>query len=300
MATLGDEFIQNVEITKEQMKLQEQIDSLNKKKQQTSFSSSNEEINDINISKEKNNGFDDLDNIILTNKTNNKQKYLVFGFALVLLFLITIIIIKLMQEPNTQNNFDTTNDIEEVVNDNLQTTNKKINKSLDIDKIIQSEDPIKQKDEQEKDKQKTTQDNSSDIFGIAKKPIKQVTKDTTTKIIKKNIPIEKKVIINKKQIIQKNPIKEINLEKKFKSKSIVKPTGYFIQVGAFTKQPDKRLLKTLKNNHLTYILHKMKIKGRLYTKVLVGHYKNIKDAKKDLKMVQKIVHNKYAYVLRLK
>jgi DedD protein len=302
MKVKGDEFIRNLEIEKEKVKLQEQANSLDTKKQKSIFHPTLEE--DENNKKEDV-VFQDLDDIALNN-TPNKQKYIVFGFALILLFLITIIIIKLLQDPKPQNDFTTDNLIEDLDQKTLQQTTKKIDKTLDIDKIIQSEVPIKTKQKENIDK-KQKEHTKGDIFGIEKKPsIKETKPEKETikketikkKIVKKDIKIKRtKPIINK-------PVKQINLDELFKNKKTKKvsnkPQGYYIQVGAFVKAPDKKIINTLKKAKYNFILHKMKIKGRLFTKVLVGSYPTKKLAKKNLKKVRDTIHNNSAYILRFR
>jgi len=82
-----------------------------------------------------------------------------------------------------------------------------------------------------------------------------------------------------------------------KSKNLA---GFYTQVGAFTKEPNKKLLKVLKSSKYKYILHKMTINGKLYTKVLVGPYKTRAKITNELNNIRKITNNKKAYVMELK
>ena len=106
------------------------------------------------------------------------------------------------------------------------------------------------------------------------KEIKKETKSQNIqKPIKKPKPKEAKKTIKtkqKKNIIVKQP----------------KPTGIFIQVGAFTKQPSKSLLKKIKQANYKYIVYKMKVKGTFYNKVLIGPYKSRKEALKVINQVR--------------
>jgi len=296
MEIRGEEFIKNLEIEKEKVRLQEQTDSLDAQKQQTLFKSSNENINpDTN----QDDPFQNLDDIVLENNNNNKQKYIIFGFALILLFLITIITIRLVQEPKTQADFTTEPKIEEVATKQIHETKATIKKSLNIDEIVQAEEDIQtvQVDKPKVEKR----ENTSDIFGIENKVKKIETKKDEVVIIqekqlkKPTITKREKITPKKIDILKQTQIKEINLKEKF-----VNNKGYFIQVGAFTKNINKKLLKTLNRSKYKYIEHKMTINGRVYNKVLVGSYKSSNDAKKDLEDVRKLIHNSKAYVMRLK
>lgn len=304
MEVKGEKFLENIALEKEKAKLKERTEYLDSKKQKAFYNSDSQ----APFKENQKDDFTRLDDIVLETNKNNKQKYIIFGFLLILLFLITIITIKFIQEPKVQNNFTNNNIVEDVQKDIPKITTKKINHSLDIDKIIQSEDTVKEPQETKIEKQKTQTD-TGDIFGMEKEePI--VEDITLDKVEQKTTPQEKPIIVKqqpkqiekRKDTIAKEPIKEIILAKKLSPKKVtnIKPIGYFIQVGAFTKSIDKKLINTLKKNNYTFILHKMTIKGRLYTKVLVGHYKTKKDALKDLSTVRKIVHNPQSYILRLK
>ena len=298
MEIRGEEFIKNLEIEKEKVRLQEQTDSLNAQKQQTLFKSS-EENNNPTRSINQDDNFQNLDDIVLENNDNNKQKYIIFGFALVLLFLITIITIRLVQEPKKQADFTTDNQIEEIAPKEMYEKEDSVNKALDIDKIVQAEEDVKTV---EVSKPKESQrESTGDIFGIENK-IKEekilevapiVEQKETAKIVEKKII--KKPIAKKVDILKPVKIKEVNLKEKFTNNK-----GYYIQVGAFTKEIDKKLTRTLDKSKYTYIKHKMTINGRVYNKVLVGSYKTSNDAKKDLKVVRQLVHNPKAYIMRIK
>jgi DedD protein len=301
MEVKGEKFLENIALEKEKARLKEQSEYLDSQKQKTFYNSTSND-NPFKDEKNSSNDFARLDDIVLDNGKSGKQKYIVFGFALVLLFLITIITIKLIQEPKAQNNFTNNSPLEDIDKDIPKITTKKINHSLDIDKIIQSEDTVKMANTQDLPEKQTPKD-TSDIFGMeAKTPkIEEVKLDQ-----KEQIDIKPKVKkeIKRKNIIDKKPIKEIIVAKKLEIKKVIprvtKPIGYFIQVGAFTKAIDNKLINTLKNNNYPFILHKMTIKGRLYTKVLVGNYKTKKDAMADLSKVRKAIHNPSSYILRLK
>jgi len=303
MEVRGKEFVENMEIVREKQKLEAQANELNKQKQQTVFKSSNTK-NNAHFGDTK---IDDIDDIRLKDKNNNKQKYLIFGFALVLLFLITIVTIRLVSEPAKDNQFNNNDDlIETVQDDSVDSTKKKIDKSLDIDKIIQAEEDIKSatlsnSDTATNDTTKEEEKPQGDIFGIEKKSASEVkpkpkeVQQITTVTPQPVEPTPVKQQIKHDTIVKKT----ITQQEKIVPKEI-KPQGYFIQVGAFTKGVSNSLINTLNKSHLTFIKYKMVIRGTLYTKVLVGNYKTKQDAILDLSRVKQLVRNSHAYVLRLK
>jgi DedD protein len=287
MEVKGDEFLKNLEIEKEKAELEKRRSELNSQKFQSVYQQASSPLNSVS---DMDTDYQELDDIRLNKNANNKQKYIVFGFALVLLFLITILIIRLISEPQNDNNFTEEQIIEEEPKEMVHKVSspKQVNKALDIQSIIQSEDNIAIKTEEEPKKQEIVE-NDGDLFGIEKQQEKAEKK---TDVIKKDKIVKQEPI--KKVIIEKEPIKEIKLEEPKKEPTI---KGYYIQVGAFTKYPDNKLLNTLKKNGYRYTLHKMEIKGKLYTKVLIGSYKSKPEANSNLPYIKQRI-NKNAYVLR--
>ena len=290
MKVKGDEFLKNLEIEKEKAALEQRKNELNSKKKQSVYQS-NTTLNDT----DNNTNYQELDDIRLNKNNNNKQKYILFGFALVLLFLITIITIRFISEP-TQNNAFLDNDIIEDTQDEIiekksepviNSASKQINKSLDINKIVQSEEKIDIiHTNNEKTKEQELEQEDGDLFGIEEEAQTDITDEQN----------------KKQQNIEKVTIKEIKLDEKpiKNEKNIAKNniiSGYFIQVGAFAKKPNEKLFKLLKRYNLNYRLHKMDIKGRTYTKVLVGRFKTKAEALEKLPLVRDKI-NKKAYILR--
>ena len=278
MKVNGDEFLKNIE----------------KQQSRTQSSSSPHLQNDMsnyynNINENPNNSGDqELDDIRLNKNNNNKQKYILFGLSLVLLFLITILTLRLLSEDKTKNNFTDNNLINEESYKEVKTYTKEptqtkpSTKALDINKIEQAEENIKA-EPQETTIQKETKA-KSDLFELEKET---ETKKEPIKIAPAPQKQEVKKVEIKKETPKPTPVNNSNV------------AGIYIQVGAFTKSPDKVLLSKLRKNNLKFITHKMEIKGTLYTKVLVGSYKTRADALQDLSTVKKNF-NKNAYILRIK
>lgn len=299
MEVKGDEFLKNLEIEKEKAELEKRRSELNSQKFQSVYQQANSPLN--SISPDMDTDYQELDDIRLNKNANNKQKYIVFGFALVLLFLITILTIRLISEPQANNDFTGKEILEEepkeIVSKTTNPSTKQINKSLDINNIIQSEDSINVQAE-EKQVIKEDAQSSGDVFGMEKEVV--IKKDETFSSSVKP----------KQQVIEKIPVEEVKLDKvtpapkpkvikEVKKEVPAKLKGYFIQVGAFTKYPDKKLLNKIKVNGYRVTLHKMEVKGKLFTKVLVGGYKSKAEASTNLPYIKERI-NKNAYILRLK
>jgi DedD protein len=305
MEVRGEDFVKNLEIERQKTKLEEERLKLEEQKEQSVILNSNNLDNSFEDTQVEDN---ELDDIKLDDNKDSKQNYIILGFAFVLLFLITIIIIRLISGDDTKSNLDdntfiqteTTEEIistkqnEDIVNDT--TSNDMINKALDIQKIeTNKENEIIVEDTPKKEsvKDKELQNN---IFEINQQ-------EQTAKAIKKEIvkpKVEEKKETKKKLV---NPYKNIVIKDEYKPSvkvSSSKIHGYFIQIGAFSKVPNKKLLSRLHNANLNYKLHKMTINGKKYIKLLVGPYKSHTQALKYLSKTRQVSKNNKAYILRFK
>lgn len=167
----GDKFLRNLEIERERAELERQKEELMSQKTQSYIKASNrykEDEPEVELN------YQELDDIRLNKDSSNKQKYILLGFILVLLFLITIVTIKLISEPQNGNNFGQNDVVDDKklengiqnVNPMAQDTNE--TKGLDIDKIIQSEDNMNLNPEAKPAVATETKPAEGDIFGIAK------------------------------------------------------------------------------------------------------------------------------------
>jgi len=168
----GDKFLRNLEIERERAELERQKEELMSQKTQSYIKASNRYRED-DLGSELN--YQELDDIRLNKDSSNKQKYILLGFILVLLFLITIVTIKLISEPQNGNSFGQNDIVDEKKMENgvpninpNQNVDGNETKSLDIDKIIQSEDNVNIKQEAQPVGTTENKPAEGDIFGIAK------------------------------------------------------------------------------------------------------------------------------------
>jgi len=283
----GDEFLKKLEQLKQQ--------------QTNTNNIATPDLDDTN-----NTDINELDDIIINKTNNNKQKYIMFGISLVLLFILTIVILKFLtndddikqdelikEEPILETDYALEFDVQ------LQ-----LDKKLDINKIEQKELPqdttktttttVKEKDpleitkEEDFEEEIPKEDKKESII----QKIKHQNKKQEAKSIKPKVESKKP-----KAKSQKPKVETKNQKPKTKSK---KPQGYYIQVGAFTKKPSPTLLLRLKSMKLPHTLYKMKVKGRLFTKVLIGPYPSKIKALDDLNMIRQITKNPQAFIIRFK
>ena len=322
----GKEFIRNLEIEKEKEELHKQALKLEAEKRKAVKPSSTtqapsyfddnfdqkinlepkEDIVDLKIGSAADE--DDLMQPLAT--PNKKKKYLILGVALVLLFIITILALRLASNKQTEqelanndtkqiqqneilNKIDTNEQYQDDIDQKTQTEQKNINTPTQEQNLNDIPLPKVEDTPIVIDTPKHPTEQKKDLFGLedantqsVKKPTEKTVKQTVKKAIK---PIIKKVTKPKYTA----PKKVVN-----KTNTTNSTRGYFIQIGAYTKQPSKKLLNSIVNKGYNYQIKKVNIKGRLYNKVLIGAYTTRTSAKKMLSKVRADFRNPNAYILR--
>lgn len=244
-------------------------------------------------------------------ESKNKKKYIMLGLGLIILFIITILVIRLISNSDTQQqllNSETTVLQKDNILDKIDTNEeyqKVIDKKIardESDKISKSQtqelNEVVLPEQSEKvpmviDTPKPQTPPKRDLFGLEKN---QKAKTETIAPVKK---VQKKKVVTPKVVkkIERKTVVPPAIEKNF-TKSSKKISGYFIQIGAFTKQPSDKLLNNIAKKGYNYRVHSMTIKGRVYNKVLIGSYTTKSKATKDLQKVRKDFGNPSAYMLK--
>ena len=326
----GKEFLRNIEIEKEKDALHQQTLKLDAEKRSaikpstdilTPNSAVDKEENEDPLATEKQSAYIDL--TIDTNKkttefnntldqnrlasSSKNKKYILLGLGLILIFIITILSIRLITNSEAEKELldndskivnqkdiltklDTNEQYQEIINKNEKQTiaenmNNKEQKNLDEIVLPKVEDtPIVI------DTPKQDREIQKDLFGLEQKdkPVAVVIKEQK---IKKMINQENHQILQKKQKVKSKP------KKKVKAK-INSNKGYFIQIGAFTKPPTKKLLTSIITKGYNYQIKQITVKGRIYNKVLIGTYATKSQAQSSLKKVKKDFNKNGAYIIR--
>jgi DedD protein len=300
----GDEFIRNVEIEKEKAKLKQQTDALNAQMRSAIVKE------DIKIDNESvavdisSSPTSDIANLHLENKKNVKiKKYVVLSIALIILFILTIVVIKLISDDKNEL-FDTSNNKNNILNepdavDKYQALIEKkakqtIQKKLDLNDIVKKETPlpnIETQVVQATKKANTKKTNLTDLFEMEKK------KEDTKNKQKKNLTKEKTSKTKKEASKTKKETLKI---KNTKVKTKLKVGAFYVQVGAFLNKPNIELLNKIKQHNLKYIVYKMSIQNKIYNKVLVGPYKTREAVDKDILNIKQLLNKPDAYVFEVK
>jgi len=330
----GKEFLRNVGIEQDKDRLiheQQKLEELKRAsvKREQNYMDMDSEANEENPAfvdlsigsdslKQNVNPYNQVDDIILEKSSpNNKKKYIMLGFGLILLFIITVLVIRLISNNDTQNQLnDTTKINPEIIKEEILNridSNEEYQKVIDRKIALEESNEIAQKQKKEMneilipsqavdnvplilDTPKLRVEAKRDLFELDKETQKVIKlKISQPKVVKKVVKPKAKVqsTTKPKREILIPPVKEKNFTTKATSLS-----GYFIQIGAFTKTPNKNLLKSITTKGYSYTVYKLSIKGKLYNKVLIGSYKTRSEATRNLNKVKLDFKNPSAYILK--
>jgi len=311
MEIKGDEFIKNVKLESEKAELKKRTEALDA--QMTSAVIKQEEADEPVVVDIPQVNSTELEDLRLENSKDDKEKkkYIILGIALIILFVLTIVIIRLISSDKDEEELFDTPIVETIEQDNIlnapdandkyqalieKKAKRTVQKKLNINDIVQKETPLPNIEEK-KDKNKIIEKTSkptttTDLFEMENETIdnEKVTKTEVKEVIKTK-KIEPKLPVIKPPVIETKKIEPIKQ---------VRHSIFYIQVGAFTKTPNPKLLKRIQQNNFDYIIHKMTIKNKIYNKVLIGSYKSKKEAREKLNMVKQTLKAPDAYIFRLK
>lgn len=293
MEIKGDEFLKNVKVKQEEETLKQKLNEFENLRQQNSASNPYKEY----VNNEQPYEDNELGDILLQNSAKsdskeNKKKYIILGVALVLLFVITIVIIRLItsdgandvkfQEQSTLEQDKALNDekiqqeYQQILNDKLKKVNE--NSVVEIPKETQEE--LKQLQEQEE-----------------ALPIQEEQQPNPLNIVKEEEPIAEP-IKKEEPVITKPAVKKEPTPVK-PSTSTAATKGVYIQIGAFSKTPSDKYLSEITSKGYTFKLHKMTVQGKDLVKVLVGPYSNRAQAQENLSNIRTTLGASGAYILEI-
>lgn len=291
MEIKGDEFLKNVKVKQEEETLKQKLNEFENLRQQNSASNPYKEY----VNNEQPYDDNELGDILLQNSAKNdpkenKKKYIILGVALVLLFVITIVIIRLItsdgandvkfQEQSTLEQDKALNDekiqqeYQQILNDKL----KKVNENSVVEVPKETQEDLKQLQEQEEALPAQEEQQPNPLNIIKEEPVAEPVKTET--------PVAKPVI--KKEPV---PVKT--------SPSTTTTKGVYIQIGAFSKTPSDKYLSEITSKGYNFKLHKMNVQGKELVKVLVGPYSSRTQAQENLNSVRTTLGASGAYILEI-
>ena len=319
MQVNGREFMRNVSIEQEKSELAQQQEKLDKEKREAFndnsefFDAQDEQTESVFKNTPpppplpKNDTLDgeNLYDIKLDtdSNTSNKKRYILLGVALITLFIITIVIIRLISNSEQEKQFQEDSKVVKTTSqdkildriDSEQYTNVRDEKIEHIKKILPKKEdmelPVAKVENIPQKVVKTTPkvEPKKDLFGMNKND--NVKYETAPKV---GLPPKKA----EQSIIERTTLLPLPSETNFAKKSDNSLKGYYVQIGAFKRRPSDKLLNKIEKKGYQYTIYKIDIKGVRYNKLLIGAYKTKSSAKIMINSIRKDFHNPNAYILR--
>ena len=323
MQIIGDDFVKKVQLKQEKEELEKKLSELdetrismgninltNNLNNAYKGIDNNDDMNEMNRL-QQNINYDDsneFDNIMLNQQQggeDNKKKYLILGIVLVVLFLLTIIIIRLLtgdskkEDPFTSNSqnssemktlSENSGNIEDryqrILDDKAKkdssepssSTNQQINSSNDrLDMVKETKEEAKlTQNENFSDNSIPNEALDETIKKIEEKKQISKTSETNVATATKTQPETKKSI---RDLVEGNATaKSTNQE--------TTGSGYFIQIGAFSKRPSESYLKNITSQGFKYKVIQEDVKGSTFNKLLIGPYSSRAAASNDASSVK--------------
>ncbi|WP_418185289.1 SPOR domain-containing protein [Aliarcobacter vitoriensis] len=321
MQISGDDFLKKVQLKQEKDELEKKLNELD----ETRISMGNINLtNNLNNAYKgmNNNDIDEMDrlqrniefdesnhefdNIMLNqplgNQEDNKKKYLILGIVLVVLFLLTIIIIRLLSGDSKKEDSFTSNNTDssqmKTLSENSNSIEDRYQRILDdrakkdgdnINDTSTSTDKLDAMKEQESTTTSSIQAPLNEIKqedGISNEAIE----DTIKKIEEKKASTPKTVETPKQPTAKttSEPKKSIRdlVEGKGGSEVSSSASGFFVQIGAFSKRPNDSYLQSISKNGFSYKIIQDTVNGKTFNKVLIGPYNSRTAAQNEVSSIK--------------
>jgi DedD protein len=305
MEIRGEEFIKKVQLKQEKEEIEQRLNEISNA--ESTFEEPRQSVpprldREVEIQEEQ-----EYSDIMLGKSPSsneiNKKKYLVLGLILVILFLLTIIVIRLLtndsasdnsfsksKESHTEKVLENEN-IEEqyqkIINEKLKNIKEEKEQELVNEEIV--DEKLNLKKIEEKEIEEVIKESKADVFNVKKKEKVYTPKPKValTEPTLKKQKIEKKIV---KPVVKKTT--------SAKSSTVTtKPKGTFVQVGAFSKMPSSKYLKEVTSKGFKYKVYKVTINNKLFHKILIGPYSSRGSAKLATEDIKKKLNISGAFIL---
>lgn len=336
MQIKGDEFIKKVQIQQEREELERKLNEL----EEVEMS-----INNDSVIFEKNSNVEqnehELDNIMLgssISNEDNKKKYLILGIVLVVLFLLTIIIIRLLtneapKEDQFTSNSATSTEMKKLSeSDNIEQNFQKIinervkkdanepmvpevqgNTSGTTNGRVEDSGSTKAFENLQKEAENYNPNTSGISDEAIDQTIKKVEKSKSINKEKPSVKQKEEVLPKEDTVVKKVETKRSSIKDLVESPSSSSSTstatandtsssnvssGYFIQIGALTKKPTEGFINNIRNAKLKYKIYQDTVNGVSYNKVLIGPYSSKAAASENVEDVKQKLNVSSAFVVK--
>lgn len=252
----------------------------------------------------------ELEDILLSanSSSQDKKKYIVLAGSLVVLFLIILILIKVFSgspqddtltkapEPIAQ---DKALEGQSIEQEYQRIINERLKKLQEQKEAEQSNIPTQTEQPQSAQEQPTEIQQPV----VAEEPVQETIKESVKQPV-----VEKKVVQpepapkatapkadTKALFTQTTPTSSMTKTSTTNTSSNLK--GFFIQVGAFSKEPSNDFLNKIKSKGYSYKVFKDTVNGVTYNKVLVGPFNSRAEADSNTTSVKKALDLNSAFIL---
>ncbi len=334
MQIKGEEFIKKVQIQQEREELERKLNELEEVEMSINTDSVILERNN-NIEQNEHELDNIMLGSSNYSNEDNKKKYLILGIVLVVLFLLTIIIIRLLtndsavkEDQFTSNSANSTEMKKLSESDNIEENfqkiiNERVKKDTNEPIVPEVQGHTSNNTRPEantkpeygngspafENLQKEAENYNSNSTGISDEAIDQTIKKVERsksvaqkeKVTTTTTSTPKEEVVTKKVETKKSSIKDLvdtpsNTTTPSSEISSNVSSGYFIQIGAFTKKPTDGYVSTIRNAKLKYKIYQDTVNGVVYNKVLIGPYsskaaasENVEDVKQKLNVTSAFV-----------
>lgn len=263
----------------------------------------------------------ELEDILLSanSSSQDKKKYIVLAGSLVVLFLIILILIKVFSGSPQEETLTKTSEAisqdkalegQSIEQEYQRIINERLKKLQEQKEAEQSQTPTQAEQTQAIQEQPTEIQQPIAVEEPIKEtpiaPVKEPIKET----VKQQPVVEKKVVQPEptpKATAPKTDTKALFAQATTPSTSTTQSAtkssnnsdlkGFFIQVGAFSKEPSNDFLNKIKSKGYSYKIFKDNVNGITYNKILVGPFNSRAEAESNATSVKKALELNSAFIL---
>lgn len=254
----------------------------------------------------------ELEDILLSSNSStvDKKKYAVIAASLVVLFLIILIFFKVISGSNDEETLTKPQPTETISQDKAlegqnieqeyqRIINERLKKLQEQKEAEQSQIPTQAEQTQPMQEQQTSEVQQPIV---TQEPVKETVKqpvveqkvaqpETTTKT--STPKTDAKTLFS-----QTTPTAVTNTTQPVTTANVnTNLKGFFIQVGAFSKDPSQNFLAKIQTSGYQYKIFKDTVNGITYNKVLVGPYNTRADASSNIENIKKALEINSAFIL---
>lgn len=248
----------------------------------------------------------ELEDILLSanSSSTDKKKYIILAASLIVLFLLVLILVKvfsgsseetLTEEKTEQISQDKALEGQSIEQEYQRIINERLKK-------LQEQKESENQTTQNTDVAPTTQEQPI-VTETQTAPVETPVQDVQQQEVVSPVKVEKpktqtpKVVVPKVETPKQTTVTTTQPKQTTTTTSTAALKGYFIQVGAFSKEPSQEFLTKIKTSGYQYKIYQDLVNGIMYNKVLVGPYNSNVEARSQIENIKRVLGLNSAFVL---